>query len=240
MPDKPKPDDAGQTREGTSKRISSEDVIVFGFLSAVSLWTYVFLPLLYLSSKEGHTMSGDNWTDVAIAISGIASAIGASVAAGAALYAARLAKQASKDWRRSLEYQRIDKAIEAVLELRSNAYRWQELMRIKVSKGQVSDAYSDAWRSCNRFEQAYVVAQHYPQSQSLPPEPWKEFAKLLHQLRDHSNVYDQERVVSDEEKEVTEKQVTKIIEKIHDLAESTKKTLRETLNGGVEGGGKIK
>ena len=79
--------------EQIGRKLSSEDVVVFSFLSAVPLWTYVFLPLLFPSwtnstSEEEHVMSAGNWTD-------IATASGAIIAAGAAVYAAYLAKQAS-------------------------------------------------------------------------------------------------------------------------------------------------
>jgi hypothetical protein len=175
-----------------SRKISSEDVIVFGFLSSVPLWTYVFLPLLN-SRQEGHTMSADNWTDVV-------TAGGAVVAAGAAVYTAYLAKQAADTWLRSLQYQRIDEAMTAVLALRSKAYRFLELMEVRAAKKDVSDAYTDAWSSCNRFEQAYQVARRYSQSQSLPGDRPKEFDELLAQLREPCNSYDPALGISDKEK----------------------------------------
>lgn len=47
----------------------------------------------------------------------------AVVAALAAVYTAYLAKQASADWRKGLEHQRIDEAISALHELRNRINR---------------------------------------------------------------------------------------------------------------------
>jgi hypothetical protein len=207
-----------QTRERIGRKISSEDVVVFGFLSAVPLWTYVFLPLLYPSwsnsSQEGHAMSAGNWTDVA-------TALGAIVAAGSAVYAAYLAKQASDTWLRSLQYQRIDEAIIAMLELRSKAYRILALMQTKAAPTDVSDAYTDAWSSCNRFEQTYQVARRYSQSQLLSDDLPKAFDGLLERLREPCDKYDPTREVSDNVREL-------IDGKINKLAEDTKNALRST------------
>lgn len=147
-----------QTHESISRKIFSEDVIVISFLSAVPLWTYVFLPLW--SNSKGHTMSaGNSWTDVATAISGIVSAVVAAVAAGAAVYAAKLAKEASDSWRRGLEYQRIDEAISAVHEVHS---RINGVLATMEASGQdVWDAYDDAWDGWSRFDQAYAVVRRY-------------------------------------------------------------------------------
>jgi hypothetical protein len=47
-----------------SRKIDSEDIIVLGFLSAFTLWTYVVLPLHYSWSGSSHhssAMSSMNW-----------------------------------------------------------------------------------------------------------------------------------------------------------------------------------
>jgi hypothetical protein len=108
------------TREGISRKISSEDVVVFGFLCAVSLWTYVFLPLFNPTSQEGRTMSLKDWTD-------ILTAAGAVVAAVAAIYTAYFAWRAADTWRKSIKLQRFDDAIMAALELRSRAATYSTL-----------------------------------------------------------------------------------------------------------------
>jgi hypothetical protein len=176
------------------------------------------IPLLIamMGSEKGRTMSEGNWTD-------ILTAGGAVVAAGAAVYTAYLAKQASDTWLRSLEYQRIDEAIIAVLELRSKAYRILDLMKIKAAPTDVSDAYTDAWSSCNRFEQTYQVARRYSQSQSqlLSDDRPKAFNELLTQLREPCDNYDPARGVSDNVREL-------IDDKINRLSENTTNALRST------------
>jgi hypothetical protein len=141
----------------------------------------------------------------------------------AAVYTAYLAKQASDTWLRSLEYQRIDEAIIAVLELRSKAYRILDLMKIKAAPTDVSDAYTDAWSSCNRFEQTYQVARRYSQSQSqlLSDDRPKAFNELLTQLREPCDNYDPARGVSDNVREL-------IDDKINRLSENTTNALRST------------
>jgi hypothetical protein len=163
------------------KRLS-EDVIVLGFLSAVPLWTYGFLPLRYLwinSSQEGRTMSAGNWTDVA-------TALGAIVAAVAAVYTAYLAKQASDTWRKGLEYQRIDEAISAVHEVRSKIDRVTSLMEARAD---IWKAYDDAWISWIHFDQAYAVARRYHSSLLNPVH--NQLSDFLFELEDHCrNGYD--------------------------------------------------
>jgi hypothetical protein len=114
-------------------------------------------------------------------LSDFVTAAGTVVAAGAAVYAAYLAKQASDTWLKGLEYQRIDEAIRAVLELRSKIDRVVSLR--EADPKNVWDAYTDAWTSWRRFEQAYAVARRYRQSLSNNPIQ-NTFAQYLTDLRD--------------------------------------------------------
>jgi hypothetical protein len=167
-----------QTREGISRKISSEDVIVFGFLSAMPLWTYVFLPLWSNSSQEGHTMSAGNWTDVVTAYSGIASAFFTAIAAGAAVYAATT-------WLKGLKNERIDNALSAVHDLDARIDRVVAIRRANNHPEQLKllwKSYNEAWDSRSRFNQAYVVAQRYHDGLRQFNAP-NEFTELLNELR---------------------------------------------------------
>jgi hypothetical protein len=105
------------------------------------------------------------------------------VSAGAAAYGAILATKAASTWRRGLEYQRLDAAIIAVLELRSKIDRTIALMDIPIAKD-VWDAYTEAWYCCSRFEQAHEVLHLYPSlSKAAEEKPYEPFAKALRELK---------------------------------------------------------
>jgi hypothetical protein len=196
------------------KEFSSEEVIVFGFLSAVALWTYVFLPFVYLPSKEGHTMSAGNWTD------GV-TAIGAIVAAGAAVYTAYLAKQASDTWRKGLEYQRIDEAISAVHEVRS---KFDRVISLMEARADIWKAYDDTWVSWTHFDQAYAVAPRYYSSLLNPIH--NTLSDFLFELEDHCRSdYDPAHGgISPDHRDA----LYELKEKMGNLAERAETTLRAT------------
>lgn len=139
-------------------------------------WLAVCVQLCCAGSKSGSVnappnstaitidphMSSPAWTDFVTAAGTSVAALAAVATAGAAIWAACIAKAAAETWRDTLKNQAVDESISAVRELRSAFDRVVALTRDKTRSTRVWEAYDDTWKSSwRRFDQAYAVARRY-------------------------------------------------------------------------------
>lgn len=111
-------------------------------------------------------MSDGNWTDVVTATGTAVAGIAAVCAAGT--------------WLWGLANERIDNALSAVHDLHARINR---VVALAVENDKhVWDAYTEAWDSWSRFNQAYVVARRY-HSKRLRKTASKDFVDCLYKLK---------------------------------------------------------
>jgi hypothetical protein len=155
-------------------------------------------------------------------VTDIVTAAGTLVVAVAAVWAALIAKAAATTWRDTLKNQSIDQCVSAIREIRSAADAVASLLKNRISRAAVDDAYTDAWRlSWRRFDQAYGVAARYYRKRLTAGVP-NSIGNSLTELKttfakyDASNqAYDRaglDRVMADLHKQITD--VEKILQAI--------------------------
>jgi hypothetical protein len=116
-----------------------------------------------------------NWQDV--------KDISPVVTACVAVFTACVAVYATNSWLRGIRNERIDKALEAVHDLRDRINRVVAI-RASPNRDSVWRAYSEAWDSRSRFNQAYEVARRYYPKRLLQATP-REFTACLDDLKVH-------------------------------------------------------
>ena len=105
------------------------------------------------------------------------------VSAGLAVLTLGVAVYATNTWLRGIRNERIDKALEAVHDLRDRINRVVAI-RASPNRDSVWRAYSEAWDSRSRFNQAYEVARRYYQKRLLETPP-SEFTARLDILKEY-------------------------------------------------------
>ena len=107
-------------------------------------------------------------------------AIGAIIAAGAAIVTAYIAWKASMAWKESLQNQRFDECVAAAVALRGSVNRC--ISSVKGNRqSEIWPNYSAAWDNQTKFRSAFQVARRY-RPQGLAGDVPERIDEILNQL----------------------------------------------------------